>query len=189
LSLNGVARAGGTLGSNAISCPTSASCTVNMAVGDATGYAIAYSGSAVVPTQGQAPTSGNVFDNNGGGSVNLTFASSNSSVGTVTGGAHSSGSNTYSTYASGTVTVVGVSPDGGYTVSVACVAGASGSFAVVAGGTGAGSGDVTSSELSGLTPAVAYPTLLANSGTNPFTCNNGAISGPAGAASGTIVTN
>jgi hypothetical protein len=161
-------------------------CTGSLSLFDAAFYSIAYAGSTVVPTNGQNPTSGNVFDNNGGGANNFTATSSSAGIGTVTGTAQSSGSNTYATYSSGTLTIVGVTTSGNWSFSVACASGASGTFGINFGGLTTPSGDVTSAELGALSPAVTYPTSPAGTGTgNIFTCTSGAIS----ATSGTLVTN
>jgi hypothetical protein len=182
LSLNAAAY---TFGYSVGSC-AAGTCTGSLSFFDAAFYSIVYGGSTAVPTNGQNPTSGNVFDNDGGGASNLTVTSSNASLGTVTGTAQSSGSNTYATYSSGTLTIVGVNNSGNWSFSVACVAGVTGTFGINFGGLTTPSGDVTSAELGALSPAVAYPTSPAGTGTgNVFTCTSGAISG----TSGTLVTN
>jgi hypothetical protein len=182
LSLNAAAY---TFGYSVASC-AAGTCSGSFSFFDAAFYSIVYGGATAVPTNGQNPTSGNVFDNNGGGASNLTATSSNAGVGTVTGTAQSSGSNTYTTYSSGTLTVVGVNNSGNFPYSVACVAGASGTFGITFGGLTTASGDVTTAELGALSPAISYPSSPAGTGTgNVFTCTSGAIS----ATSGTLVTN
>lgn len=70
--------------------------------------------------------------------------------------------------------------------TVTCAAGASGKFGIVAGGATTASGDVTSAELAGLSPAVSYPAGPTGlDSPNLFTCTNGVASN----ASGSLVTN
>jgi hypothetical protein len=123
-----------------------------------------------------------VFDNNGGGANNLTFASDTPSIGTLTGTAQAP----WTSVTSNSLNILGVNSSPVFSYSVTCVAGANGKFGLVAGGATAASGDVTSAELAGLSPAVSYPagpTGLAAS--NIFTCTNGVASN----ASGSLVTN
>ncbi len=179
LSLNGVVR---DAGFTVTSC-TLASCSGNVTLSDAAGDAIAYTGTTPVPTNGQSPTSGNVYDNNGGGSSNVTFTSATPSAGTISGTAQSP----FSSYASGTLTVLGVNTSGTYTYAVTCVSSATGTFGITVGGGTAPSGDVTAAELAGLSPAVSYPASgVVTLPTAPsFTCTAGLIS----SATGTLPVN
>jgi hypothetical protein len=182
LSLNAAAF---TFGYSVASC-AAGTCSGSFSLFDAAFYSILYGGSTPVPTNGQNPTSGNVFDNNGGGTSNLTVTSNNAGLGTVTGTAQSSGSNTYATYSSGTLTVVGLNNSGNFPYSVACVAGATGTFGITFGGLTTPSGDITTAELAAISATLSYPASPAGTGTgNIFTCTSGAIT----ATSGTLVTN
>ena len=193
LSLNGVAAIFFYVPST-IQC--AATCSLQFYFTDAAEYAIGYSGSTAVPTEGN-PTSGNVFDNDGGGSSDLTLTSDAPTIGYVNGNAESSGTNTFATFGLGKLTIVGVPPlpisgAGQYTVDVACQPSVTGSFGVKISGGTTPSGDVTSTELSGLSPAVSYALALAtpDADTGPlFNCNNGSISGPSGSSSGALVVN
>ncbi|MGB8266733.1 MAG: hypothetical protein WCE44_10450 [Candidatus Velthaea sp.] len=145
--------------------------TVTLAA--AAGNAIAYTGATVVPTTGNSPSSGNVYDNG-----NATFVSSAPAVGTITGTAVA----TFTTLAAGLLTVSGVNPTGIYTYQVTCVGGATGTFGITMAGAASASGAVSPAELAGLTPAVAYPASgVTVSGTAPgFTCTAGNISSTGG---------
>ena len=184
LSLNGVAN---TYFYNISSCAGS-SCSGTISIADAASYTIFYAGALTTPTQGQSPTSGNVFDNNGFGQAgpaptsNVTMASDTPSIGTMTGTAQAP----WTSVSSNSLTILGANASQLYTYTVTCVAGATGKFGLLSGGGAVGSGNVTSSELVGLSPAVVYP---AGPGgldtTNLFTCTNGVASD----ANGTLVTN
>lgn len=177
LSLNGVVN---TYFYNIAGC-SGASCTGTVTPADAASFTIFYAGTLTTPTQG-VPTSGNVFDNNGGGSNNLTFASDTPTIGTVTGTAQAP----WTSVGTNSLIINGVNSTDAFTYQVTCAVGANGKFGLVSGGAGTASGDVTSAELAGLTPAVLYP--AGPNGldtTNLFTCTNGVASN----ASGTIVTN
>lgn len=178
LSLNGVVT---TYFYNITGC-TGASCSGTVSPADAASYTIFYAGALTSPTNGQAPTSGNVFDNNGGGASNFTFASDTPAIGTMTGTAQAPWTST----GTNVLTILGVNGSDQFTYQVTCAAGANGKFGVVSGGGAQASGDVTAAELSGLSPAVIYPAGPGSlDTTNLFTCANGI----ANAASGTIVTN
>jgi hypothetical protein len=187
LSLNGVVAQA--TGWKITSCATS-TCSGTVTLADAAGDTIEYTGTTQVPTNGNSPSSGNVFDNNGGGSSNVTFTSSNTSAstgGSVTGTAQTSGSNTFSTFTSPTLTVVGVGTTGTYTLAVSCnptgTPSSTGSFSItVAGGT-TPSGDVPAADLPS---GVTYPSSVATPSPQPsFTCTSGTIA----PAIGTVVTN
>ena len=157
-------------------------CPGSFSLFDAAFYSIVYNGSTPVPTNGQNPTSGNVLDNNGGGTANLTLTSDTPSIGTVTGTA----SSPFTSYSSGTLTVLGINNTGNFAYSVACVAGATGTFGILFGGANVPSGDVTAAELAALSPAVAYPASPAGTGTGHiFTCTNGVAT----ATSGSLIAN
>jgi len=165
---------------------TIASCTTTTCLGlaqlaSAGGNLISYTGTVTVPTISVNPTNGTVFDN---GSV--TFVSSNALAGTggvVTGTAQTSGANTYSTYATNTLTASGVFSgtssayaSGAYTFAATCNATATGSFGITSSLVGSPSLDVTAAELAALSPAVAYPSGITVLTTAPaFTCTSGTI--------------
>ena len=175
LSLNGVAH---TYFYNISSCSGS-SCSGTVTFADAAAYTIFYAGTLTAPQPGN-PTSGNVFDN--GTTANpITLSSDTPSIGTMTGTAQSP----YTSVTSNSLNILGVNASQAWTYTVTCVASANGKFGIVNGGGTAGSGDVSSAELSGLSPAVSYPTNTAIDTTNLFTCTNGAASD----ASGSLVTN
>lgn len=177
LTLNGVVN---TYFYNLSGC-TGSSCSGTVTPADAAAYSIFYAGTLTTPTQGN-PTSGNVFDNNGGGKTNLTFASDNAAIGTVTGNAVAP----FTSVSSNSLSILGVNATDAFTYTVTCAAGATGKFGLVSGGGTTGSGDVTSAELAGLSPAVSYPAGPTGlDSANLFTCTNGAASN----ASGSIVTN
>jgi hypothetical protein len=183
LSLNGVVREATFTVTSCTNVANPGSCAGNVTLSDAANDAIAYTGATAVPTNGQSPTSGNVYDNNGAGSSNVSFTSSGA-AGAVNGTAQSP----FSSFASPTLTVVGVDTTGTYAYSVACAGAAStGTFGITVGGGATPSGDVTAAELSGLTPAVFYPTSgVATEPTAPlFACATGVIS----SATGTLPVN
>jgi len=162
-------------------CPSASVCNGNVTLSDAASDAIAYNGSTTVPTIGNSPSSGNVFDNG-----NVTFVSSNPSLGTgglVTGTAQSP----FSTFAPSTLTVAGVNLTGIYTYQVTCNTGTTGTFGITVGGAATPSDAVTALELSSLTTPVSYP--LSGVTTLPtapsFTCTGGVIS----SATGTLPVN
>jgi hypothetical protein len=178
LSLNAAAY---TFGYSVSGCSGSG-CSGSFSLFDAAFYSIVYGGSLTVPTNGQNPTSGNVLDNNGGGTSNLTLTSDTPSIGTVSGTA----SSPFTSFSSGTLTVLGINNSGNFAYTVACVAGATGKFGIAFGGANAPSGDVTTTELAGLSPAVTYPASPNGTGTGPiFTCTAGVAS----AVSGSLVVN
>ena len=184
LSLNGVAN---TYFYNITTC-SAASCTGTISFADAASYTIFYAGALTTPTQGQSPTSGNVFDDNGFGqsgpsaTSNITIASDTPSIGTMTGTAQSP----WTSLSSNSLNILGVNASQQYPYTVTCGANANGKFGLLSGGGAVGSGDVTAAELSGLPAAVTYP---AGPGgidtTNLFTCTNGVASD----ANGSLVTN
>jgi hypothetical protein len=178
LTLNGVvAQASFTV----TSCPTAATCNGSVTLADAAGDAIAYTGVTAVPTAGNNPTTGTIFDN---GSV--TLASSNATNGLVSGIAQSVGG-TFSTFASSTLTIGGVETAGAYTYSVTCNAEAGPAvFGITVGGASTPSGDLTPGQLTTL-GAVSYPAGPPTvTGTAPsFSCTAGTIS----SATGTLPVN
>jgi hypothetical protein len=163
---------------------TATTCSGNVVLAAAGGNAIAYTGGTAVPTYGQSPTSGNVFDNSGvSGASNVTLTSSAAATGTVTGIAQTP----FSTFTAPTLTIAGVNTNGTYTYSVGCVASATGTFGITVGGGATPSLDVTAAELSGLSPAVTYPAsgVVTNATAPSFTCTSGNIS----SATGTLPVN
>jgi hypothetical protein len=169
LSLNGVIA---TATFSATSC-TPSSCGGNVQLGAAAGILIAYSGALTVPTTGNSPSTGTVYDN---GSV--TFASSNTAVGggLITGIAQSSAPSVFSTYAGNVLTVSGVNTTGIYTFQATCNATGTGTFGITTALAGAPSLDVSAAELAALSPAVVYPSGISVLTTAPsFSCTNGAI--------------
>ncbi|HEV2218492.1 MAG TPA: hypothetical protein VGV88_13085 [Candidatus Dormibacteraeota bacterium] len=178
LSLNGVVNTY----FYSISGCAGASCSGSVTPADAASYSIFYAGALTTPTPG-VPTSGNVFDNAGINNTSpFTFASDTPSIGTMTGTAQAP----WTTTGTNVMTILGVNASDLFPFQVTCVAGANGKFGVVSGGGALPYGNVTASELSGLSPAVLYP---AGPGgldtTNLFTCANGV----ALSATGTIITN
>ena len=108
---------------------TPGTCNGFVTLEDAATNAIVYGGAILVPKVGNNPTSGTVFDN---GSVTLV---SSSVSGLVTGTAQASGGNTFSTFASNTLTISGVSTNGLYTFQVQCAtATTTGTFGITVGG-------------------------------------------------------
>jgi hypothetical protein len=90
----------------------------------------------------------------------------------------------FSSYASGTLKLIGLDNSGNYTFTVACVAGATGVFGVNFGGATTASGDVTAAELTGL--SLTYPNTINGSGMGKiFTCTSGTIT----ATTGVIIVN
>jgi hypothetical protein len=160
-------------------------CNGNVVLAASAGSAIAYTGAVVVPSTGNSPSSGNVFDNGV-----VTFVSSNTVAGTgglVTGSAQTTGGNVFSTYATNTLTVSGVNTTGTYTYQVTCNSAATGTFGITVGGAASPSGVVTTAELAALSTAVSYPAAgITVIGTTPsFNCAAGVIS----AAAGTLPVN
>jgi len=137
------------------------------------GTAIAYTGSTTVPTTGNSPSSGNVFDNG-----NVTLVSSAPAVGTITGTVQS----TFSSLTSGTLTVSGVDTTGSYTYQVTCGAGTTGTFGVTLGGAASSSAAVSVAEAAALSPAVSFAAAGVNVlGTAPsYTCTAGNITSTGG---------
>ncbi len=179
LSLNGTVA---TATYSVTSC-TATTCNGNISLSTPAGIVITYTGSGTVPTSGNNPSTGTVYDNG-----NVTFVSNNTAAGggLITGSAQSSTPNVYSTYAANTLTVVGVSTTGIYTYQVTCNATGTGTFGITATILGPKSLDVTATELAALSPAVTYPTGITVLTTAPsFSCTNGAI----GDASGTNPVN
>jgi hypothetical protein len=177
LSLNGVVK-GATF--TVVTCsgttPTSL-CSGTITLAEPAGNAIAYTGATVVPTTGNSPSSGNVFDNG-----SATFVSNTPAVGTITGTAQPN----FSSLAAGTLTVAGVNTTGSYTYQVTCVGGASGTFGITLGGGLTPSLAVSAAELAALSPAVSYATGVTVIGTPlSFTCASGNIS----SAGGTLPVN
>lgn len=157
-------------------------CSGTVTLEDAAGNSIAYTGAATVPTAGNSPTTGTVFDNG-----NVTFVSSLPTAGVVTGTAQTSGANVFSSFASNTLTVSGVNTTGVYTFAVACAsASANGTFGITVGGGTSPSGDVTATELGNETPVATYPASVTTVATAPsYTCSSGVIS----SATGTLPIN
>jgi hypothetical protein len=176
LSLNVAAY---TFGYSVGSC-SGGTCSGSFSLFDAAFFSAVYQGSLTVPTNGQNPTSGNVLDNNGGGTDNVTLTSDNPTIGTVTGTA-----STFASFSSGTLTVLGLTSSGNWSYSVACTAGATGTFGIVFGGAKTPSGDVTAAELAGLSPAVSYPASGFGDTGRIFNCTSGVASD----VSGSLVTN
>jgi hypothetical protein len=179
LSLNGVVK---DVSYGVTSCTTAnpGVCTGTLSLAGAAGNIISYvPGGFPVPTTGNAPSSGNVFDNG-----NVTFVSSLPAAGVVSGTAYGAVPPTFATFATNTLTVVGVQPAvaGTYPFSVSCLASASGTFTITPAIVGTPSGDVTPGQLSGLATPVAYPAqTITVIGTNPsFTCATGLISSAVG---------
>ena len=184
LSLNGVAN---TYFYNITTCSGS-SCNGTISIADAASYTIFYAGALTSPTQGQSPTSGNVFDNNGFGqsgptaTSNVTVASDTPAVGTMTGTTMAP----WTSVSSNSLAILGVNASQNYPYAVTCAANANGKFGLLSGGGASGSGDVTASERAGLPTAVNYPAGPAGlDTTNLFTCTNGVASD----ASGSLITN
>jgi hypothetical protein len=156
--------------------PTSL-CNGTIVLAAANGNAVAYTGATLVPTTGISPSSGNVFDNGA-----VTFVSATPANGLVTGTAQTSGSNTFSTFASSTLSVSGVNTTGTYTYQVTCGASATGTFGITVGGAATPSLAVTTAELAALTTPVTYPAAgITVVGTAPlFSCAAGNISNTSG---------
>jgi hypothetical protein len=173
LSLNGIATGVTyTVGTCSGVSPNS-TCPGTLTIAAAAGNAIAYTGATTVPTTGNLPTSGNVFDNGP-----ATFVSSAPAVGTITGTAQA----TFSTFTTGTLSVSGVDTTGAYTYAVTCGAGTTGSFGITAGGAATADTIITTAELATLAPAVVFPAAgLTLTGTAPaFTCTAGNITSTGG---------
>jgi hypothetical protein len=178
LSLNGIASGATFAVTSCSGANPNSLCNGTVTISAPAGNAIAYTGTTPVPTAGNSPSSGNVFDNG-----NVTLVSSAPAVGTITGTAQP----TFSALAAGTLTVSGVDTTGISTYQVTCASGATGTFGITLGGGATPSGAVTAAELAGLSPAVSFPAAgVAVVGTAPsFTCNAGTIS----SASGTLPVN
>jgi hypothetical protein len=148
---------------------------------DPAGYLIAYQGT-LAPSNVLDPTSGNVFDNDGGGSTPITVTTSNASIATIS----TTGQTPYESLANNTLSLLAPTSNGASPYTVTCGGTESGSFAIdITLGT-ASSGVVTSAELANLKPAVSYPTIPATAAvTNVFSCNGTTISN----ATGTAVAN
>jgi hypothetical protein len=172
-SLNGIAHTATiSVGTCSGTTPNS-SCNGTVTLADPANNAIAYTGATIVPTTGNAPSSGNIFDNGV-----ATFASSAPAVGTITGTAQAP----FSSLAAGTLTVSGVNTTGSYTYQVTCAAGATGTFGITAGGASTIDTVVTPAELAGLSPAVSQPPagLVVMGTPASFTCVGGNIDSTAG---------
>jgi hypothetical protein len=155
----------------------------NVSLSTPAGVLITYTGATTVPTAGNSPSTGTVYDNG-----NVTFVSSNAAAGggLITGTAQTSGANVFSTYASNTLTVSGVNTTGIYTYQATCNATGTGTFGITAALAGSPSLDVSAAELAALSPAVSYPAGITVLTTAPsFSCTSGAI----GDATGTIPVN
>jgi hypothetical protein len=178
LALNGVVKQA----TFAVATCAVATCNGTVVLAASAGNAIAYTGTTVVPTAGNSPSSGNVFDNGA-----VTFVSDTPATGLVSGTAQSTGGNVFSTFATNTLTVSGVNITGTYTYQVACVGSATGTFGITVGGAATPSLAVTTAELAALTPAVAYPVagITVISTAPAFSCAAGSISN----ASGTLPVN
>jgi hypothetical protein len=173
LSLNGIATGVTyTVGTCSGVSPNSM-CPGTLTISAPAGNAIAYTGATTVPTTGNLPTSGNVFDNGP-----ATFVSSTPLVGTITGTAQT----TFSSLAGGTLTVSGVDTTGAYTYAVTCGTGTTGTFGITAGGAATADGIITPTQLATLSPAVLFPAAgLTVLGTAPlFTCTAGNITSTGG---------
>ena len=181
LSLNGVFHTA-TFAVTACSGSTPNSlCNGTVVLADSAGNAIAYTGSTAVPTTGNSPSSGNVFDNGA-----VTFVSATPANGLVTGTAQTASSNVFSTFASNTLSVSGVNTTGTYTYQVTCGASATGTFGITVGGASTPSNAVTTAELAALATPVTYPAGITVNATVPsFTCTAGNIS----SSSGTLPVN
>jgi hypothetical protein len=177
LSLNGVVKQATFAVTACSGVSPNSLCNGTVVLAATAGSAIAYTGSTAVPTTGNSPSSGNVFDNGA-----VTFVSATPASGLVTGTAQTASSNVFSTFASNTLTVSGANTTGTYTYQVTCAGGATGTFGITVGGASTPSLAVSTAELAALTTAVSYPaagvTVIA---TAPlFTCTAGNISGSSG---------
>jgi hypothetical protein len=177
LSLNGVVKQATFTVTACSGVSPNSLCNGSVSLASAAGSAIAYTGSTIVPTTGNSPSSGNVFDNGA-----VTFASATSASGLVTGTAQTSGSNVFSTYAGNTLTASGVNTTGTYTYQATCVGAATGTFGITVGGASTPSLAVTSAELAALSTPVSYPAAgVTVIGTAPqFACTAGNISASSG---------
>jgi hypothetical protein len=158
-------------------------CSGNVTLSDAATDAITFTGTTAVPTAGNSPTTGTVYDNGA-----VTFAASTAS-GLVTGTAQNTGPNIFSTFAANTLTASGVSTTGIYTYAVKCAtATTTGTFGItVGGGTSRTSGvNVLNTQLANESPVPTYLASVSTVATAPsYTCTNGVIS----SASGTLPVN
>jgi hypothetical protein len=183
LTLNGVAaEANFTTSSCSAASVQPGTCNGTVTLLDAAGNTIEYTGTSVVPTVGNSPSTGTVFDDG-----NVTFSGSTPN-GLVIGSAQSSGGNTFSTYASNVLTVGGViNAAGAYNLQVQCAtASTSGVIGIAIGGGASPSHDVTAAELTSENPAPSYPSSIATVATAPsYTCTTGVIS----SATGTLPVN
>jgi hypothetical protein len=197
LTLNGVAAKASFATSSCSNTTLPGNCTGTITITDFDSVTIEYTGSlltAGVVTPGNSPSTGTVFDNAGvaNGSP-VTFTSSNSTVGKVTGTAQTTGTGPYvfSSFASNTLTTSGVisaAAGGDYTFAVSCsttAASGNGTFGfTIAGGTSP-SGAVTAAQRANETPAGTYPTSVTAVSAPSYTCTAGAIS----SATGTLPIN
>ena len=177
LSLNGVVKQATFAITACSGVSPNSLCNGTVVLAAAAGNAISYTGSTVVPTTGNSPSSGNVFDNGA-----VTFVSATPANGLVTGTAQTNGSNVFSTLVANTLTVSGVNTTGTYTYQATCASGATGTFGITVGGASTPSLAVTTAELAGLPTPVAYPAAgITVIGTAPvFTCSGGNVSGSTG---------
>ena len=186
LTLNGVAANAGFATTSCVAGvagTTAGNCSGNVTIEDSAFNAIAYTGATTVPTTGNSPTTGTVFDN---GSV--TFAASAAS-GLVVGTAQTTGGNVFSTFAANALTASGVSTTGVYTYKVQCAtASTTGTFGITVGG-GASRAlgvNISNAQLANESPVPTYAASVSTVATAPsYTCTNGVIS----SASGTLPVN
>lgn len=178
LSLNGVVKQATFSVASCSGVSPNSLCTGTVLLAASAGNAIGYTGATVVPTIGDNPSSGNVFDNGP-----VTFVSSAPAVGLVTGTAQPA----FSTLATNILTVSGVNPTGTYTYQVTCGAAATGSFGITVGGATTPTDIVTTAELAGLSTPVTYPAAGITVMLTPpsFACASGTIS----SSGGNIVVN
>ena len=145
-------------------------CTGTVVLQDAAGIAIGYTGATTVPTNGNNPTTGTVFDN---GNVTLT---SSAASGLVIGTPQSSGANTFSTFVPHTLTVVGVNTTGIYPFQVSCAtAGTTGNFGITVGGGMSPSGDISGSQRANENPVPTYPAGVTVAKPPQYSCMSGSI--------------
>lgn len=158
-------------------------CNGTVTLSDAALDAITFTGTTTVPTAGNSPTTGTVYDNGA-----VTFAASAAS-GLVIGTAQTSPPNVFSSFASNTLTASGVSTTGIYTYEVQCAtATTTGTFGItVGGGASRTSGvNVLNTQLANESPVPTYPASVSTVATAPsYTCTNGVIS----SATGTLPVN
>jgi DNA-binding beta-propeller fold protein YncE len=170
LTLNGVVANANfsTVSCSNVSLP--GTCVGTVVLQDAAGVAIGYTGATTVPTTGNNPTTGTVFDNG-----NVTFAS-NAASGLVIGTAQFSGGNTFSTFAPNTLTVAGVNTTGIYPFQVSCATGSTtGNFGITVGGGTSPSGDIIGSQRANENPVPTYPSSVIVAKPPQYSCMSGSI--------------